>query len=84
MFPMKFFEYLAAGRPVVSTPLDALRDYSDVATFARGSEAYIAAVEAALDGRSAPLEARLARARENTYAVRTERMMRDVEKVMAG
>lgn len=84
MFPMKFFEYLAAGRPVVSTPLDALRDYSDVATFARGAEAYIAAVEAALDGRAAPLESRLARARENTYAVRTERMMRDVEQVMAG
>ena len=27
MFPMKFFEYLAAGRPVVSTPLPALAEF---------------------------------------------------------
>jgi glycosyltransferase involved in cell wall biosynthesis len=42
MFPMKFFEYLAAGLPVVATPLPALEPYAawvqreaDAAGFAR-------------------------------------------------
>jgi len=30
MFPMKFFEYLAAGKPVVATALDAIKDFTDV------------------------------------------------------
>jgi len=30
VFPMKIYEYLAAGRPVVSTPLDTLIDVPDV------------------------------------------------------
>jgi glycosyltransferase involved in cell wall biosynthesis len=30
VFPMKTYEYLAAGRPVVSTPLDTLLDLPDV------------------------------------------------------
>jgi glycosyltransferase involved in cell wall biosynthesis len=32
VFPMKTYEYLAAGRPVVSTPLAALSDIPDVLT----------------------------------------------------
>jgi glycosyltransferase involved in cell wall biosynthesis len=32
IFPMKVYEYLAAGLPVLATPLPALRDIPDVAT----------------------------------------------------
>jgi glycosyltransferase involved in cell wall biosynthesis len=32
IFPMKVYEYLAAGRPVVSTPLPALQDLAQVAS----------------------------------------------------
>jgi glycosyltransferase involved in cell wall biosynthesis len=32
IFPMKIYEYLAAGLPVVATPLPALADVADVAT----------------------------------------------------
>ena len=32
IFPMKVYEYLAAGRPVVSTPLPALEEIAEVAT----------------------------------------------------
>jgi glycosyltransferase involved in cell wall biosynthesis len=81
MFPMKFFEYLAAGRPVVSTRLPALADYSDVATFADGAEAFVAAVDAAISGHAPSLESRLARAREQTYESRTGRMLDVVRKL---
>lgn len=75
MFPMKFFEYLAAGRPVVSTPLSALADYQHVATFCDGAEAFTQAIQAALDGQSPSLQLRLDAAREQTYDRRTEKMM---------
>lgn len=44
---MKVYEYLAAGRPVVSTPLPALTGIADVAT-APDAEGIAALLEAAL------------------------------------
>ncbi|MBI5333183.1 MAG: glycosyltransferase [Burkholderiales bacterium] len=82
MFPMKFFEYLAAGKPVVSTDLHALHGHRHVATLASDSEAFIAGVEAALRGEGPSLEARLDAAREQTYQRRTSRMMALVESGM--
>jgi glycosyltransferase involved in cell wall biosynthesis len=38
VFPMKTYEYLAAGRPVVSTPLDTLVDLPDVVKAATAQE----------------------------------------------
>lgn len=75
MFPMKFFEYLAAGCPVVSSALPALREYRHVAYLADSQEDFIAAVEHTLRGACAPLAERLDVAREHTYARRTARMM---------
>lgn len=49
IFPMKVYEYLAAGLPVVSTPLPALQDVADV-TLAEGAEATVAALDSALAG----------------------------------
>lgn len=83
MFPMKFFEYLAAGRPVVSTPLPALVDYAGVARFCSDAPAFVAAIEEALGGNAPALEARLAVAREQTYEVRTARMARAIESLLA-
>ncbi len=75
MFPMKFFEYLAAGCPVVSTELPALRSYSGVACLAEGREAFMEGIEDALRGKCAPLDARLSAAKEQTYEKRTEKML---------
>lgn len=79
MFPMKFFEYLAAGCPVVSTELPALRGYAHVASFAATHDQFVAALEAALRGRGPALAARLAVAREHTYERRTARMLELLE-----
>lgn len=38
MFPMKFFEYLAAGKPVVSVDLPSLREYRNVVRIARSHQ----------------------------------------------
>jgi glycosyltransferase involved in cell wall biosynthesis len=79
MFPMKFFEYLAAGCPVVSTALPALRRFESVAYLAQTQADFIMGVERALRGNTPGLAARLAAAREHTYERRTARMMQLLE-----
>ncbi|CAG2135771.1 glycosyltransferase [Cupriavidus numazuensis] len=80
MFPMKFFEYLAAGKPVVSTKLHALAAYAGVASLADDAQAFISEVERAISGDVVALEERLAAAREHTYEIRTEKMMALIER----
>ncbi|MFM0300650.1 glycosyltransferase [Paraburkholderia sediminicola] len=75
MFPMKFFEYLAAGRPVVSTNLHALQDYGHVAKLAQDTNEFIEGVAAALRGEGATLDTRLEVARGQTYETRTQKML---------
>jgi glycosyltransferase involved in cell wall biosynthesis len=75
MFPMKFFEYLAAGLQVVSVDLPALRSEADVAMLAASEEAFSEMVEKALAGDGPPLEARLERARKHTYSTRMDAML---------
>jgi glycosyltransferase involved in cell wall biosynthesis len=58
IFPMKVYEYLAAGLPVVATPLPALADVDDVAT-APDAAGIAALLDKALAGDSP--EARAAR-----------------------
>lgn len=65
--PTKTPEYLAAGRPVVSTPVtDVVRGYGDsgVVRIADSAPAFVAAVEAVLAGDAAERAAWLARADE--------------------
>jgi glycosyltransferase involved in cell wall biosynthesis len=81
MFPMKFFEYLAAGLPVVSTPLPALAGYDDVATFCLNSASFAGAIQRNLRDSEAKIANRQRVARENTYASRTARMLDILEKI---
>lgn len=45
MFPMKFFEYLAAGVPVVATDLPALYEYRDLAQLCVTSHDFLEAID---------------------------------------
>ncbi len=83
MFPMKFFEYLAAGKPVVSVDLPALRAYHRLVWLAKSPEEFVKGIEEALRGAAAPLEERLALAQQHTYTARTERMMALVDQLDA-
>ncbi len=75
MFPMKFFEYLAAGKPVVAVDLDPKAPNEDTLPIPQTTEAFIAGIADALAGEAPSLAARLALAKRHTYAARTEKML---------
>ena len=75
MFPMKFFEYLAAGTPVVATRIDALDEYGEVCEFGSDVKEFDKAIQVVLEhGGPSPGE-RVAVVAGNTYLGRTTRML---------
>ncbi len=71
--PVKLYEYLSAGKPVVATDLDELRHYADQVRLASTEAEWLAAVEAGLEDTSPEIaDARRAFARQNTWAQRFE------------
>jgi glycosyltransferase involved in cell wall biosynthesis len=72
--PLKLYEYLAAGKPVVSTPLPRSSDFAGVVRIARGAEAFIAAIDEALhEGNSR--EQRIAAVRPHSWAERVREIV---------
>jgi glycosyltransferase involved in cell wall biosynthesis len=81
IFPMKVYEYLAAGRPVVATPLPALEGVGEV-TVAEGPEAFIAAVARELaDDTPDRRAARSAAAAANSWDARLAEISAAVERL---
>jgi glycosyltransferase involved in cell wall biosynthesis len=80
MFPMKFFEYIAAGLPVVSTPLPALRDFQSLYQVGNDVVGFANAITTVLSGNGssipAPHDPIL---QNNSWAVRLERMLALIE-----
>jgi glycosyltransferase involved in cell wall biosynthesis len=64
--PLKLREYLAAGLPVVSTPIPEVARWNGLVHLAEGAEAFLAAVELALGQRSETM------ARQRVEAMRAE------------
>lgn len=83
--PIKAYEYLAAGVPVVSTDLPALRRLAHVVRLAGSHDAFIAAVTAALEaGRGAGQSARQEEARQHCWFARFTDFERLVEDYVPG
>lgn len=84
LFPVKLVEYLAAGRPVVSVPLQAARAFDDVVELADGPEAYAAAIEhsAEIDTTEHRAE-RMRRVRSFSWEQRIDGMERAVSSAVA-
>jgi len=78
MFPMKFFEYLAAGVPVVASDLPALRQFSHALMVARTVDDFVSAIEQALAGEGASFDERIHVAAGFTYEGRTREMLETI------
>jgi glycosyltransferase involved in cell wall biosynthesis len=75
MFPMKFFEYLAAGKPVVSTRLDAISEFGEYCYLSSDHKEFIANIEKALNENNSNLRApRIALAQQYTWENRIKEM----------
>ncbi|WP_144108563.1 glycosyltransferase [Paraburkholderia sp. BCC1886] len=75
MFPMKFYEYLASGLPVVSTPLDFAKEPRAGLEVGGDFAAFVAAIEKQLArGKLSDSEARAA-VGENTWEARLDKML---------
>ncbi len=81
--PLKLYEYLAAGRPVVSTDHPEARELSEVVYIAATPEAFVARIDQALAeddvGRQ---RQRVAVARENSWDRRVDEMERIISQKM--
>lgn len=75
MFPMKFFEYLAAGKNVVSVNLKAIQGFKDYVNISSTNDDFIADIDNVLLGQGISLDKRLELAKQFTYHERTRKML---------
>ncbi len=81
IFPMKVYEYLAAGLPVVSTPLPSLRGVEGV-SFAADADEMTSLIEGCLASNSeSARRARLELARGHSWESRIEEIAQALEKL---
>lgn len=78
MFPMKFFEYLASGLPVISTTISSLKDYDAYVSLSDDIEEIVKQISYYLNNKKNGLEKRQNLARLNTYKKRTKLMLRNL------
>lgn len=72
-YPLKLHEYLAAGKPVVSSDLPSVRPFTNVVRIASGISDWLNAVEEAISsGGTGTIEERRATAAKNTWDVRVK------------
>jgi glycosyltransferase involved in cell wall biosynthesis len=83
-FPLKLYEYLAAGKPVVATGLPELAGMRPDVVLAAGPQAVVSAVDAALERRSADdIERRQRVAAANTWDTRAGALLELVAGALA-
>jgi glycosyltransferase involved in cell wall biosynthesis len=70
--PIKLWEYLAAGKPIVSTPVAGFRDYPTLVHIASGVEAFANALSDALEESPMIAEARRDEARKHSWKLRVD------------
>ena len=81
MFPMKFFEYLSAGLPIVATRIEALEEFAAVAWLCEPQKNdFSKALQSCLRGDGPNRYQRLAIAKEHTYTARLDRMLHELKR----
>lgn len=79
VFPIKFFEFLATGTPVVVSALPALADYYDDVEVAEDADEFVAKCEQALAAGDEGADRRVELAENNSWWSRIDEMMGLVE-----
>jgi glycosyltransferase involved in cell wall biosynthesis len=84
IFPLKLYEYMAAGKPIVSTDMDEMRPYAgDEMAVARDSGEFLAAIDAAIAGDSPErAQARREAARHHSWDDRVEQVSAILEPLL--
>ena len=83
-FPLKVYEYLAAGKPIVASGNPDLEGMAPDVVLTRGPDEFVAAIEEALLHRSPKdVERRRRLARQNTWESRTERVLQLTQERLA-
>ena len=78
--PMKIWEYMCAGKPVVAVRFREIERLADLITLTSTTGEFVAGIVRAIEGEEpARAEARKAFARENTWSPRCEEMLAAVE-----
>lgn len=73
--PIKLWEYLAAGKPIVSTDIAGFRDYPQFVRLARDSDSFVHAIEKALLEDPSVREARRAEACRHSWEARLDQIL---------
>ena len=75
MFPMKFFEYMAAGKPIVARAIHSIREYSDYFYSYQNESQFIQQIHQALISKVRDAIASTRLAKENTWEKRLNQML---------
>jgi len=80
--PVKFFEYAASGKPIVTTALPELVPYKAVCSLARSHKEYIAFLRKALKESHSIVKKRIEIAKKNTWDMRGNMLEHVVQTIM--
>jgi glycosyltransferase involved in cell wall biosynthesis len=82
--PLKLYDYLAAGKPIVTTAFAAAEPFRDVVSIVDSREAFVRGIEQALSETNGHLAAQRRRiAAENTWEQRAEQLSAIVQSCLA-
>lgn len=83
VFPIKFFEFMATGKPVVISNLPALEEFYDAALVARDADELVQRCEQALADPDSGRERRMALADEHSWPARVRRLTQLIDTKLA-
>lgn len=85
MRPLKLYQYLGSGRPVVSTPVAGLEDLIDHVQVARDAPGFVSRIQDSLDNDSiAQSVARIDAVRKETWDIRAREMLLTAIQALSG
>ena len=83
--PLKFYEYFASGKPVVTVDIPECREFGNLLMVAKSNEEFVAQVERVLNEKDEEIVIkRIELAKQNTWEKKVARMLQLIEGRMAG